>query len=98
MKKQIFNHFIKSIIKLFDISEEEMFSQTKKRSIVESRQLLYFLCANRDIKVSTTQEYLLERGVKVSHTTIAHGISQIQSRMNEDRDVVSIVNSINRSI
>ena len=98
MKKQIFNHFIKSITKLFNITEDEMFAQSKKRSVVDARQLLYFLCALRDMRYSTTQEYLKERGVDVSHTTIIHGVKQMQLRMNEDKDIASIINTINRSI
>jgi chromosomal replication initiation ATPase DnaA len=98
MKKQIFNHFIKSITKLFDITEGEMFAHSKKRSIVDARQLLYFLCALRDMRYSTIQEYLKERDVDVSHTTIIHGVKQMQLRMNEDRDIASIISTINRSI
>ena len=98
MKKQIFNHFIKSIVKLFDITEDEMFAQSKKRSIVDARQLLYFLCALRDMRYSTIQEYLKERDVDVSHTTIIHGVKQMQLRMNEDKDIASIISTINRSI
>lgn len=98
MKKQIFNQFIKSITKLFEISEQDMFAKSKKRSVVDARQLLYFLCVNRDMRYTTIQEYLLERGVSVSHTTIIHGVKQMQQRMNEDRDIVSIINTINRVI
>lgn len=98
MKKQIFNQFIKSITKLFEISEQDMFAKSKKRSVVDARQLLYFLCVNRDMRYTTIQEYLLERGVVVSHTTIIHGVKQMQERMNEDRDIVSIINTINRAI
>lgn len=98
MKKQIFNHFVKSIAKLFEISEQEMFLQGKKRSIVDARQLLYFLCVNREMRYSTIQEHLKERGLDVAHTTIIHGVKQMQERMNHDADVVSIINTINRSI
>jgi chromosomal replication initiation ATPase DnaA len=75
-----------------------MFAKSKKRSVVDARQLLYFLCVNRDMRYTTIQEYLLERGVVVSHTTIIHGVKQMQERMNEDRDIVSIINTINRAI
>jgi chromosomal replication initiation ATPase DnaA len=75
-----------------------MFAKSKKRSVVDARQLLYFLCVNRDMRYTTIQEYLLERDVVVSHTTIMHGVKQMQQRMNEDRDIVSIINTINRVI
>jgi chromosomal replication initiation ATPase DnaA len=75
-----------------------MFAQSKKRSVVDARQLLYFLCALRDMRYTTIQEYLKERDVDVSHTTIIHGVKQMQLRMNEDKDIASIINTINRSI
>jgi chromosomal replication initiation ATPase DnaA len=50
------------------------------------------------MRYTTIQEYLLERDVVVSHTTIMHGVKQMQQRMNEDRDIVSIINTINRVI
>ena len=44
MKKEIFNTYANSIAKQFHLTLDEMFTKTKKRNIVDARQMLWWLC------------------------------------------------------
>ena len=54
MKQKIFKYYALKISNEFDITLEEMFTQTKKGQIVDARQLLYYLCVKRNFKKNDT--------------------------------------------
>jgi chromosomal replication initiator protein len=98
MKENVFNQYVDKVINLFGISRDDLFSKSKKRNLVDARQLLYYLCSKRNIQVTYIQKYILENGYDTVHSTIIHGIAVVESKVKEDRDYESIVNSINLSV
>ena len=42
MKKQVFNNYADAIAKQFHLSLDEIFTKTKRRDIVDARQMLYW--------------------------------------------------------
>ena len=46
MKKDFFNKYVKAVASHFNFTIEEMFVQSKRRDIVDARQILYYLCIN----------------------------------------------------
>ena len=86
MKAEIFNTYATAIAEEFNITEEDLFTKSKRRQIVDARYLLYFACFNRPMRVVYIQEYMRERGYKVAHSNVIHGIGEIEKRLEYDRD------------
>lgn len=94
MKAKIFNQYATKVAKLFDISEEELFTKSKRRDIVDARQLLYYACHKRPMPIVYIQAYLIKRGYKIGHTSILHGIKAVDNRIANDSDYKDILQKI----
>ena len=64
MKKDIFLQYLDAIVKLYKIAKADIVSNNKAKDIVEARQMLYYLCKNRqmtikriELKVDTDPDY-----------------------------------------
>ena len=86
MKYKIFSQYVDQVCALFDVSKEELFSKTKRRDIVDARQLLYYLCDKRPIKQVYIQEYMANNGYEINHSSIHHGISVVKNKVKTDKD------------
>ena len=62
MKKDIFDAYADAIAEKFHLTLGEMFSKTRKREIVEARQMLYFLARERPIRLSYIKRFMEENG------------------------------------
>ena len=98
MKQDIFDKYVERICKRFKISEEQLFTKTKKTDIVDARHLLYFLCYNRPMKLITIQNYMEEKGYTINHSSVVYGIGSIQTKSEDDRDYKKIIKEIEQSI
>ena len=99
MKQKIFKYYALKISNEFDITLEEMFTQTKKGQIVDARQLLYYLCVKRNFKKNYIQTFTEEYGYTASHSTISYGVEQAEKLIENDPDfknmIIKIENSLN---
>tara|TARA_R100000654_G_C2686835_1_gene127985 strand:+ start:3177 stop:3470 length:294 start_codon:yes stop_codon:yes gene_type:complete len=91
MKKEIFDAYAIAIAKQFHLTMDQMFDKTKKREIVDARQMLYYMCMERPIRISYIQRFMEEQGHKVSHSTIIHGYKKAKELINKDKDFQSVV-------
>ena len=73
------------------INPDDLFVKSKRRDIVDARQLLYFLCSERPMRIRYIQQYMEENGYKVGHSTIIHGIKQVRGRVGYDSDYQKII-------
>lgn len=96
MKFDVFNSYVEQVADLFDVDEEAIFTKTKRRDVVDARHLLYYLCSKRPMRVVYIQEYMAERGYVINHSSILHGISQVEHRVKKDKDYVKAVKDIER--
>ena len=94
MKKNIFDHYATAIAKQFHLSLDQMFSPNKRRDIVDARQMLYYLCMERPIRISYIQRFMEEQGCSVQHSTIIHGYKKAKDMINEDPDYKQVINQI----
>ena len=62
MKKDIFDYYANSVAKQFNITLEQLFTQTKVSHIVDARQILYYLCIERPIKKSYIKVLFINSG------------------------------------
>jgi len=98
MKQEIFNKYVEAVSEQFGFKEEELFEVTKKREQVDARQILYCLCAERNMSVGYIQRYLSVKGYDVSHSTIIHGTKRALSLISQDIDLAKIVTDIKESV
>lgn len=94
MKQEIFKMYADRIQKLFGITEEQLYSKSKKRDLVDARFLLYYLCYIRPMQINYIQKYMTDSGYKIEHSSIIHGISIIQDRIKTDKDYSLTINKI----
>ena len=95
MKEPIFKEYATKVADLYSVSEDELFSKSKKRAIVDARHLLYYLCKNRPMKLKYIQDYMGNNGYNVGHSSIIHGIEQVTMKIEEDSDYQKVIDSIN---
>lgn len=98
MKHEVFNQYVDRVVDLFGITKEAFFSKTKKREVVDARQLTYYLCAKRPMQITYIERYMNENGYEIKHSSIIHGISAVEKKMAEDKDYVSVVREVERAV
>ena len=94
MKRNIFNAYVTEVCARFAVSEEMLFTKTKKRDIVDARQLLYYLCSLRPMSITYIQKYMGDRGYVINHSSIIHGIRIVKEKMVNDKDYIEAVGEI----
>jgi chromosomal replication initiation ATPase DnaA len=98
MKKDIFNSYATAISKQFHLSLDEMFDKSRKQEKVDARQMLYYLCMERPIRVSYIKRFMSEAGLDVHITTIIHGYKKAKELIDNDKDYKNIIESINETV
>lgn len=98
MKEDVFNQYVERVADLYSITKEELFTKSKKRYIVDARQLLYYLCFNRHMKLIIIQKFMEDNGYKISHNSVTLGVNSVVSKIKEDRDYKSIINDIDKAV
>lgn len=93
MKKDIFNYFTDSVLRLFGLTQEELCKKTREKEYVDARFVLWYLCSTR-MEVVYIQKFTAELGFECEHTTILHGIKRVTKKMQEDADMKLIINRI----
>jgi chromosomal replication initiation ATPase DnaA len=98
MKKEVFNKYVDGIIELFGISREDLFSKSRNRDCVDARQLLYYLCSTRPMRIALIQEMMIENGYETSHSPIIHGIRSMKKKLKEDPDYRILVHRLSEEV
>ena len=98
MKNDIFNQYVDRVTDLFGITKEDLFVKSKKTEFVDARHLIYYLCSKRPMKPSYIQKYMKDNGLIVHHASLYNGIKNVENRLKEDNDYVSIVKDIENSV
>jgi len=98
MKKAIFDKYAYAIAEQFHLKLDEMFDKSRRRDLVDARQLLFYLCLERPIRVSYVQKFMEDNGCKVAHSTIIHGYKQAKALIDSDQDYSEMIDKINNEI
>jgi|TARA_R100000935_G_scaffold6285_1_gene13802 chromosomal replication initiation ATPase DnaA len=94
MKKDIFDGYAIAIAKQFHLTLDQMFDKTKRRDIVDARQMLYYLCMERPIRISYIQRFMEDQGHPTAHSTIIHGYKKAKELIDSDQDFQDVVNKL----
>jgi len=94
MKADIFNEYADKVCEIFAIDRESLFTKSKRRDIVDARQMLYYLCYKRPMRLVYIQEYMAENGYPINHSSVLHGISVAKGRYKKDKDYVRVIKEV----
>ena len=86
MKKELFDKYVKAVATQFHFTVEEMFVQSKRRDLVDARQILYYLWMERPLSISYICRFLKEYNYDVGHSTIIHGYKEAKKLVESDPD------------
>jgi len=98
MKQDVFNQYVDRIIDLFGITKEELFSKSKRRDIVDARYLLYYLCFKRPMNISYIQKFMGSNGYTIQHSSVIHGINDVEVKAKEDSDYAQTIKDIEKAV
>ena len=98
MKQDIFNQYVEKVCETFSIQRAELFLKDKRRDLSEARYMLYYLCATRPMRLIFIEKMMCENGYSITHSTILTGVKVIKKKMADDKDYVSVINDIERSV
>lgn len=98
MKKEIFIQYLEAVLKLYGVSREDLLSGKKIPDAIEARQMLYYLCFQRQIRISQIQRFMTEQGYDPKSPPILNGIRRATEKVNTDPDHKTIADRIANSI
>jgi chromosomal replication initiation ATPase DnaA len=98
MKKKIFNQYLALVLKMFGITMDELLTKSKKRQIVDAKQLLIYMCYRRQMRLVTIKEYLGDVGYVIDNKNVLHSIRAVDKKIEEDRDLQTIIRDIENSV
>jgi chromosomal replication initiation ATPase DnaA len=94
MKKKIFDQYTDSIVKLFGITREELFSKKRTTKLVDARQLLYYMCVDRNMQITIIQEFMRDNDYDTNHSTIITGVRSMRVKMQDDPDYRVVISKL----
>ena len=98
MKKEIFNNYATAISQQFHLNLDDIFTKSRKREGVDARQMLYYLCMERPIRVAYIKRFMADAGLDVHITTIIHGYKKAKELIDNDSDYNHMIDSINEEV
>ena len=98
MKQELFNQYAEAIAENCGVDKEDIFSKTKKREVVDARQMLYYLCSKRPMRATFIQDCMADNGYYVGHSVVLHGIRSMKRKLDIDQDYASMLNRIEQCV
>jgi chromosomal replication initiation ATPase DnaA len=98
MKKSVFTQYVNIVSKMFGLTPEQMFENTKKRSITEARQLFLFLCVRRQIPMCNIMDWSLEYGREFTYSSIINATRYMERKIVDDRDYIRVIREIESKV
>tara|TARA_R100000935_G_scaffold58725_1_gene97315 strand:- start:4055 stop:4351 length:297 start_codon:yes stop_codon:yes gene_type:complete len=98
MKKEIFNNYATAIAQQFHLELDDIFTKSRKRESVDARQMLYYLCMERPIRIAYLQRFMSEAGLDVHVTTIIHGYKKAKALIDNDSDYQHMIDKIQKNV
>ena len=94
MKRKIFDKYIDLVGDVLEISKEDIFTKTRKRENVEARDLLFYLCSQRNMRGNFILERCKENGLDLDDSQISRGKAKIEDLIKTDPDWKELVNNL----
>ena len=85
--------YVKLICDGLDLSENELFSSSRKRELAKARQMLYNLCYQRPMTINQIVSLMDNKGYSTTYENVRQGVHIVQNTIDfeKDRDVTSLI-------
>lgn len=93
--KEAFNTYLSAVSKSMGITKSLILSKSRHRDVTAARHMLWKLCKDKPMRLTTIRRLMKERGHTASHTAILYGIRSMNKKFKEDRNYEEIFKHIN---
>tara|TARA_R110002020_G_scaffold68061_6_gene178334 strand:- start:1243 stop:1551 length:309 start_codon:yes stop_codon:yes gene_type:complete len=76
------------------VDEDEMFSRSRKKALVDARYLIIYIARQLDIQLIYIQRFFKLKGFELHYTTLFHATNRIGDDIKGDEYMKEVVNSI----
>ena len=94
-RKVTIEDILKTLCKHWSVSQEEVFSKSRKANIVMVRQVAMYM-AQQHTKLTSSKIGLFIGGR--NHATVLHSIRQVKDRMTTDKDFAQEISTIEATL
>ena len=93
MKKGIFNMYVKLICDGLNLSEDDLFSSSRRRAVTQARQLLYKLCYQRPMTRNQIISLMYDKGYSTTYENITQNMGRFDKSLDgKDKDLNDFYN------
>lgn len=85
-----FDMIVETTAEYYNISPDVIFSKSRVRDVADARQIIMYLSQ----KLTNLSSTVIGKKLNRSHTTVLHGIQQVEDRVNFTKDLREAVHSI----
>ena len=78
----------------FEITKNDIFTKTRKRENVEARDLLFYLCSQRNMRGNFILSRCKENGLDLDDSQITRGKAKIEELISSDPDWKQLIKGI----
>ena len=94
MKRKIFDQYVEIVENALEITKNDIFTKTRKRENVEARDLLFYLCSQRNMRGNFILNRCKENGLDLDDSQITRGKAKIEVLMSSDPDWKQLIKGI----
>ncbi len=94
MKRKIFNQYVEIVENALEITKDDIFTKTRKRENVEARDLLFYLCSQRNMRGNFILNRCKENGLDLDDSQITRGKAKIEELISSDPDWKQLIKGI----
>ncbi len=94
MKRKIFDEYVEIVENALEITKDDIFTKTRKRENVEARDLLFYLCSQRNMRGNFILDRCKENGLELDDSQITRGKAKMEELISSDPDWKQLINGI----
>ncbi len=94
MKRKIFDEYVEIVENALEITKDDIFTKTRKRENVEARDLLFYLCSQRNMRGNFILDRCRENGLELDDSQITRGKAKMEELISSDPDWKQLINGI----
>ena len=94
MKRKIFDQYVEIVENALEITKNDIFTKTRKRENVEARDLLFYLCSQRNMRGNFILDRCKENGLELDDSQITRGKAKMEELISSDPDWKQLINGI----
>ena len=94
MNHQLFTNIVDLVSHFTQVNEEEIFSKSRKKALVDARYMVIYIARQLDIRLVYIQRYFKLRGFELHYTTLFHACKRLEKDKQDDMFLSELVDSI----